>query len=128
MSVPAFADRFRSGDPLLGALMRMPNESMAELAGLVGLDFVLIDTEHGPGDQLALAQHINAAAANGLATMVRIGRPEEILRVLDLGVDGILAPHVSSIEQARRAGCGRALSRRWVDGDSPTTAGPGGTG
>ena len=107
MNLPAFgnrapfADRVRHGDPLLGALLRMPNESTVELAGLVGLDFVVIDTEHGPGDQLALAQHINAATANGLATIVRVGRSEEVLRVLDLGADGILAPHISSIEQAR---------------------------
>ena len=96
-----FGSRFRRGDLLLGALVRMPNEGLVELAGLVGLDFVVIDTEHGPGDQLALAHHLIAAAANGLATIVRIGRPEEALRVLDLGVDGILAPHVSTVDQAR---------------------------
>jgi 2-keto-3-deoxy-L-rhamnonate aldolase RhmA/pimeloyl-ACP methyl ester carboxylesterase len=96
-----FGSRFRRGDRLIGALVRMPNEGLVELAGLVGLDFVVIDTEHGPGDQLALAHHLIAAAANGLATIVRIGRPEEALRVLDLGVDGILAPHVSSVDQAR---------------------------
>ena len=100
-AVGSFGARFRRGDPLLGALVRMPNEGLVELAGLVGLDYVVIDTEHGPGDQLALAQHLAAAAANGLATIVRIGRPEEALRVLDLGVDAILAPHVSSVDQAR---------------------------
>ena len=101
MSRLSFADRVRSGHPLLGALLRMPNESMVELAGLVGLDFVVIDTEHGPGDQLALAQHITAATANGLATVVRVSRPEEILRALDLGANGILAPHISTVGQAR---------------------------
>jgi 4-hydroxy-2-oxoheptanedioate aldolase len=97
----SFGSRFRRGDRLLGALVRMPNEGLVELAGLVGLDFIVIDTEHGPGDQLALAHHLIAAAANDLATIVRIGRPEEALRVLDLGADGILAPHVSSVDQAQ---------------------------
>lgn len=97
----SFAARFRSGEQLLGALVRMPNEGLVELAGLVGLDYVVIDTEHGPGDQLALAQHVNAAAAHALAVIVRIGGPGEALRVLDLGAQGVLAPHVSSVAQAR---------------------------
>jgi 4-hydroxy-2-oxoheptanedioate aldolase len=97
----SFGSRLRRGDQLLGALVRMPNEGLVELAGMVGLDFVVIDTEHGPGDQLALAHHLNAAAANGLATVVRIGQPAQVLRVLDLGADAILAPHVSSVAQAR---------------------------
>lgn len=96
-----FGPRFRRGEQLLGALVRMPNEGLVELAGLVGLDYVVLDTEHGPGDQLALAHHINAAAATGLSVLVRIGAPSEVLRALDLGAHGILAPHVSSVEQAR---------------------------
>ena len=96
-----FGTRFRNGERLLGALVRMPNEALVELAGLVGLDYVVLDTEHGPGDQLALAHHLNAAAATGLGVLVRIGHPDEALRVLDLGADGILAPHVSSPAQAR---------------------------
>lgn len=97
----SFSTRLRRGDRLLGALLRMPNEALVELAGLVGLDYVVIDTEHGPGDQLALAHHVTAAQANGLAVVVRVGSPGEVLRVLDLGVHGILAPHVSGVEQAQ---------------------------
>ncbi len=96
-----FGPRFRRGEHLLGALIRMPNEGLVELAGLVGLDYVVLDTEHGPGDQLALAHHINAAAATGLSVLVRVGAPSEVLRALDLGAHGILAPHVSSVEHAR---------------------------
>jgi 4-hydroxy-2-oxoheptanedioate aldolase len=97
----SFAERFRRGDRLLGALLRMPNEGLVELAGIVGLDYVLIDTEHGPGDQLALAHHVTAAEAKGLAVLVRVGGPAEVLRVLDLGVAGILVPHVSDVETAQ---------------------------
>ena len=97
----SFADRVRRGDRLLGALLRMPNENLVELVGAVGLDFVVIDTEHGPGDQLGLTHHVVAAQASGLGVIVRVGAPGEVLRVLDLGADGILAPHVSSVAQAR---------------------------
>lgn len=93
--------RMRAGDKLLGVLVRMPNEGLVELSGLVGLDFVVIDTEHGPADQIPLLQHTIAAQAHGLAVLVRIGHPADVLRVLDLGVDGIIAPHVSNVHEAR---------------------------
>ena len=100
-AIESFGVRLRRGDRLLGALVRMPNEGLVELAGMAGLDFVVIDTEHGPGDQLALARHLTAATANGVVSAVRIGHPSEVMRALDLGAGAVLAPHVSSVAEAR---------------------------
>ena len=96
-----FATRLRAGRQLAGPLLRMPNEALVELTGAVGMDFVVIDTEHGPADQIPLTGHLIAARAAGVGALVRIGSTTEILRVLDSGADGIIAPHVSSVEQAR---------------------------
>jgi 4-hydroxy-2-oxoheptanedioate aldolase len=79
----------------------MPSEAMVEMSGMVGMDFVVIDTEHGPGDQIPLTAHLTAAAAAGIPALVRIGNVSEILRVLDLGAAGIIAPHISTVEQAQ---------------------------
>lgn len=95
--------RLADGDPLLGPLLRMPNEMLVELTGLVGMDFVVLDTEHGPSDQIPLGQHLTAAAAAGIPALVRVGQLSEILRVLDLGAAGIIVPHVSTVEQAEQA-------------------------
>ncbi len=97
------AGRIRAREPLLGPLLRMPNETLLELTGYVGLDFAVVDTEHGPGDQLPLTAHIAAADAVGLPVLVRVGQLGEILRVLDLGAAGVIIPHVSSAEQAEAA-------------------------
>lgn len=97
----AFAARLRAGEQLSGPLLRMPNETLVELTGAVGMDLVVIDTEHGPADQIPLIGHLIAAQAAGLGTLVRVGSNTEILRVLDSGADGIIAPHISSVEQAR---------------------------
>lgn len=70
------------------------------MSGLVGMDFVVIDTEHGPGDQIPLTAHLTAAAAAGIPALVRIGNVSEILRVLDLGAAGVIAPHISTVEEA----------------------------
>ncbi len=94
------AARVRRGDRLLGGLVRMPGEMLVELTGLVGLDYVVIDTEHGPADQVALGHHIATAEAVGLPVIVRIGGLGEVLRVLDLGAAGVIYPHVDSVGEA----------------------------
>lgn len=96
----SFAERLRAREPLLGALLRMPNEVLIEMTALVGMDFVVIDTEHGPGDQIPLTHHLMAAAAAGIPALVRVGNVAEILRVLDLGAAGIIAPHISTVAEA----------------------------
>lgn len=94
--------RARSGERLAGALVRMPCEEIVEMLAVAGLDFVLIDCEHGPDDVAMLRTHIAYADAHGLAVLVRVGEQEYHLaqRALDQGAHGIVAPHVESAEQA----------------------------
>ncbi|TCP45096.1 4-hydroxy-2-oxoheptanedioate aldolase [Tamaricihabitans halophyticus] len=97
--------RLRAGERLRGGLLRIPADFLVELAGVAGLDFVLIDCEHGPADLITVQQHIVAAQAHGLGVLVRVGRaePDFVLRVLDIGAEGIVVPHVDTPEDARRA-------------------------
>lgn len=97
--------RLRSGERLLGGLLRLPAETLVEMAGVAGLDFVVLDCEHGPADLVPLQQHVVAAQAHGLGVLVRVGaaEPALVLRVLDLGADGVIVPHVDTAEQARAA-------------------------
>jgi len=98
---PSFAQRISAREPMLGTLLRMPSEGLVEMTALVGMDFVVIDTEHGPSDQIPLTAHLLAAAAAGIPALVRVGDIREILRVLDLGAAGIIAPHISSVAAAQ---------------------------
>ncbi|MGW2347003.1 HpcH/HpaI aldolase family protein [Streptomyces sp. NPDC001661] len=97
--------RLADGDSLRGALLRLPSETLVEMAGVAGLDFVLIDCEHGPADTALLQQHILAAEAHGIDVLVRVGaaEPALALRSLDLGAAGLVHPHVDGAEDARRA-------------------------
>ncbi|MDQ0380343.1 HpcH/HpaI aldolase family protein [Amycolatopsis thermophila] len=95
--------RLSAGERLLGGLLRLPSETLVEMAGVAGLDFVVLDCEHGPADLVPLQQHVVAAQAHGLGVLVRVGaaEPALVLRVLDLGADGIIVPHVDTAGQAR---------------------------
>ena len=95
--------RLGAGERLLGVLLRMPADELVEMVAVSGFDFVLVDCEHGPADVVALRGHIAAAAAHSMPTLVRVGadEPALVLRALDAGAAGIVAPHIDTAEQAR---------------------------
>jgi 4-hydroxy-2-oxoheptanedioate aldolase len=95
--------RLDAGEQLVGALVRMPCEDVVEMLAVAGLDFVLVDCEHGPADVLALRTHIALAQVHGVPVLVRPGEhePAMVLRALDQGAQGIVAPHVESPDEAR---------------------------
>ncbi|WP_369215385.1 HpcH/HpaI aldolase family protein [Streptomyces flavofungini] len=97
--------RLAAGERLYGALLRLPSETLVEMAGVAGLDYVVIDCEHGPADLTALQHHLTAAAARGIDVLVRVGtcEPALALRCLDLGAAGLIHPHIDSARDARRA-------------------------
>lgn len=95
-------ERARRGDRLLGVLLRMPAEELVEMAAVAGFDFVLIDTEHGPADVVALRQHLALASIHGVPVIVRVAEHDtaQMLRILDQGAQGIVAPHLDSAADA----------------------------
>lgn len=90
--------RAQRGEHLIGVLLRMPAEELVEMSAVAGMDYVLIDCEHGPDDLIALRNHIALAAVHDVPVIVRVGEndPGQILRVLDQGAQGILAPHLDT--------------------------------
>ena len=96
-------ERALGGERLVGALLRIPAEELVEMVAVAGFDFVLIDCEHGPADITALRQHIALAEVHRVPVIVRVGENDraQILRVLDQGAEGILAPHLESADDAR---------------------------
>ncbi len=92
-----------AGERLLGVLLRMPAEELVEMVAVSGFDFVLIDCEHGPADVVELRRHIVLAETHGVEVLVRVGsaEPTLVLRALDQGASGIVAPHIDGPDQAK---------------------------
>ena len=95
-------ERLRSGDRLVGVLLRMPAEDMVEMLAVSGFDFVVLDCEHGPNEVTDLRRHIALADLHDMPMVVRVGsdEPALTLRALDQGAAGIIAPHVDTPAQA----------------------------
>jgi 4-hydroxy-2-oxoheptanedioate aldolase len=102
VSTPPLKGRVRNGEQLLGVLLRMPAEELVEMLGLTGFDFMAIDCEHGPADVIPLRQHLAFAELQGLPVLVRVGagEPALVLRALDAGAQGVIAPHIDTVGQA----------------------------
>jgi 2-keto-3-deoxy-L-rhamnonate aldolase RhmA len=98
-----FRDRLLSRTPLVGTFVKFTSSSSVEIAAASGLDFVVIDQEHGNFDRASIDAELLAAIAGRTAGLVRVPRPGEeyVAPALDSGAAGILAPHIANAEQAR---------------------------
>jgi 4-hydroxy-2-oxoheptanedioate aldolase len=89
----------------VGTFITFTDSNVVELAGLAGFDFVVIECEHGSVGLETLRNHLRGARARNLGALVRVpvGDKGFIQRVLDIGADGVLLPHISSPSAAQEA-------------------------
>jgi len=78
---------------------------IATIAKTCGYDWLFIDMEHNSMDVDTAAQISMAALPVGITPIVRVPGKEHhhASRVLDAGAQGIVVPHVDSVEEAERA-------------------------
>lgn len=101
----ALKRRLKAGEVVVGPFCIVPSLAMVEAAGLAGMDFVIIDTEHGPIDISKAEDMCRAADAVGIAPVVRVGENHHwlILRALDIGSAGVEIPQINDLASARLA-------------------------
>ena len=91
----------RGQRPLLGMFVGLPAPALVEMCGHAGVDFVIVDNEHGPAGIETTEHMLRAARCAGIIPVVRTLEPD-ILRVLDIGASAIQVPQVNTAEQAAR--------------------------
>ncbi|MDQ3689799.1 MAG: aldolase/citrate lyase family protein, partial [Chloroflexota bacterium] len=71
--------------------------------GRAGLDWLLVDLEHGAGGDGDLLAMLQAIAGTGTAAIVRVeqGTRLRVGRALDLGAEGNMVPRIDTVEEAR---------------------------
>jgi 4-hydroxy-2-oxoheptanedioate aldolase len=87
----------------LGSFHVLGSESVVEILGYAGFDYVLLDTEHGPFDVDKAQSLIRSAKLSGTTPLVRVKSSSRsaILEMLDAGAMGIVIPHVTSVDQVK---------------------------
>lgn len=92
-----------TGEAFIGTWLSIGSPVVAELAALSGFDWLLFDLEHGNQSDAGLLANLQAIRGTTAQPIVRVGapHPDLILRALDWGAAGIMAPHIESAAQAR---------------------------
>ena len=97
------------GKTMVGAIVTMPSPQVMQVMARAGLDWLLIDMEHGPIDLATAHSMILATSGTTAAPMARIAAnvPWLAKPLIDAGAVGIAVPMVGSKAEAEAAG--RAL-------------------
>jgi len=96
--------KLREGKRAVGTMVRMiRNPAMAVLAHNAGLDYIMLDLEHGPYTMEALDDVFKVGRALGLGCFVRVPELAKgyVSRSLDCGATGVMVPMLESVEQAQ---------------------------
>jgi 2-dehydro-3-deoxyglucarate aldolase/4-hydroxy-2-oxoheptanedioate aldolase len=103
--VSALRRRLLAGDALFGMFLGLGSALAAEACALGGFDWLLVDLEHGCGDESTFLQQQLAADAHGVPMLARVESSERIRagRVLDLGAAGVMVPRLNTAAEAREA-------------------------
>ena len=95
--------KLRSGQPAYGVLSTSADPQIAELFGLAGFDYYMLDAEHGLMDAAQVVDVIRACERVNMTPMVRIGSkdPKIVLQYLDAGMMGVMMPGLETVAEIR---------------------------
>lgn len=96
-------EKLRRGERVTGTAIYSCSPAVVESAGLSGIDFVRIDTEHNWRQDDSLDNMIRAANLTDTCALIRVDRdnPYLIRKALEFGAGGVLVPHIYTAAQAR---------------------------
>jgi 2-keto-3-deoxy-L-rhamnonate aldolase RhmA/quercetin dioxygenase-like cupin family protein len=104
-AIQALRKNLAADAPVFGLWVTLEAPSITEMAVALGLDWVVIDSEHGHLDWKEIVEHLRATVRSDTVALVRL--PElnggMIKRALDIGADGVVIPWVESAEQLKKA-------------------------
>jgi len=105
---------------LIGCWCSLANPVTAEVLGLAGFDWLLLDGEHAPNDVSTLVPQLMALKDSPSAPVVRPpwNEPVVIKRLLDAGFHNFLMPFVESAKHARAAVAATRYPPRGIRGVS----------
>jgi len=91
--------------PVYGMWVTLESPTVTEMAVALGLDWVVIDAEHGHLDWKEIVEHLRATVRSDTVALVRIAELNGgvIKRALDIGADGIVIPWIETAEQLKQA-------------------------
>lgn len=94
--------KIRQGKLAIGTYVGLAEPALVEIIGLAGFDAAFIDMEHSAFDFKLVQEMARACDLVGITSLVRVpdNNPKTILRILEMGVQGIQVPHIANRDDA----------------------------
>jgi 2-keto-3-deoxy-L-rhamnonate aldolase RhmA len=98
-----FRERLRKHENTIGIFAGLGSPMAAEVAAAAGVDWVLVDCEHGAASDDVVSATVVATGGYGVPTLVRVESAEHIRigRALDAGAAGVMIPRSESADDVR---------------------------
>lgn len=96
-------NRVKQGDAVNGCWLNLGSALTAEIVGAAGFHWVLIDLEHGAGNEKDVLSQLQALESSQTAAIVRVesSARQRIHRILDYGAEGVMCPHINNAGEAK---------------------------
>jgi 4-hydroxy-2-oxoheptanedioate aldolase len=97
-------EKLESGKSVIGTWCIIPSPVVTDIICSSGLDFIIIDAEHGPISFETAQEMVMVCESRKVSPLLRVGNIDEgdILKALDIGVHGIQIPNVNSVEDVEQ--------------------------
>src|SRR6185295_16712961 len=108
MKTPAInrlREKLAADQAVYGLWVTLESASVSEMAVALGLDWIVVDAEHGHLDWKDILEHIRATVRSETVVLVRVAELNVglIKRALDIGADGVVIPWIETAEQLEQA-------------------------
>lgn len=96
-------NKLYSGKTVIGTWCEIPSPEFINVLAKAGMDFVIIDMEHGAMDYELAGKMVMAAEVEGCSPLIRVSMNNEptILRALEVAPEGIIVPHVDTEKERK---------------------------
>lgn len=100
----AIKAKLKAGERVFGTWSMLSSPAVVNVMAHTGVDFIIIDLEHGPTSFETVEYQLYAAESAGCTPIVRLGEASDftILHALEIGTQSILVSHVSTPDEAQR--------------------------
>jgi 2-keto-3-deoxy-L-rhamnonate aldolase RhmA len=104
-AIKSLREKLAADRAVYGLWVTLESASISEMAVALGLDWVVIDAEHGHLDWKEILEHVRATIRSDTVALVRVAELNGglIKRALDIGADGVVIPWVETAAQLERA-------------------------
>lgn len=96
--------RMLQGESVFGTWCMLPSSFVTDVIARTGVDFIVIDMEHGAITFETAEEMVRAAQLHGCQPIIRVGDDQEntILHALETGCEAVMVPNVATVEATQR--------------------------